>query len=365
MFQRLLQAASAVLPSSPLRITSAGEEAATSASESEAIPTSTRRSAAQRDALLDDLTSAHAFTRHGIHVFPDTCNALIWHGVGVPQPPSPFTTGVFRFILCIPISYPSDGAIPLLLWLEVPWHPAIDAESGLMNLTPALPSRRWSREDRLTTVLEAVRDVLYAPAITHCSSGRGASTRGRVVHYNVEAADECVSRPLVYTASAHNSAVASRASARGVTSSGAWDAPSPYTPTVAAFMACPDIPLTRAQLTIARAVADIGYARGFRFPSPDALQQRVLSSITRTHAAKCSDRGMADAIVKTCALYGLQSHVVACPGVGVGGGGRETAATPPRRRVSDEGMDEATRRAEAAIAALDDDLQAFQTMLDA
>jgi len=118
----------------------------------------------------------------GLFVVPDTVDLYVWHGL-LAMSQGRYRGGLFRFIVCIHPTHPADNARPLVAFLDRPYHPLVDAETGALQIEARFAS--WRRDaDRLPLVIEFVREVLASDLV--------------LLHhrrnFNQTAADRCVDR---------------------------------------------------------------------------------------------------------------------------------------------------------------------------
>ncbi|KAG6454050.1 protein crossbronx homolog [Manduca sexta] len=78
----------------------------------------------------------------GIYVIPSYENSFLWFGVIFVRV-GLYDGGVFRFTLTLPEKFPDDE-VPVLKFTSHLYHPAVDASTGILNLTEVFP--QWDRK---------------------------------------------------------------------------------------------------------------------------------------------------------------------------------------------------------------------------
>ncbi|XP_022123073.2 AKT-interacting protein [Pieris rapae] len=78
----------------------------------------------------------------GIYVIPSYENSFLWYGVIFVRT-GIYTEGVFRFTLSLPEKFPDDK-VPSITFTSQLYHPAVDANSGQLNLTEVFS--QWDKK---------------------------------------------------------------------------------------------------------------------------------------------------------------------------------------------------------------------------
>ncbi|CAH0404790.1 unnamed protein product [Chilo suppressalis] len=78
----------------------------------------------------------------GIYVIPSYENSFLWFGVIFVRA-GYYEGGIFRFTITIPDKFP-DEEVPVLTFNPSLYHPAVDANSGVLNLSGVFP--QWDRK---------------------------------------------------------------------------------------------------------------------------------------------------------------------------------------------------------------------------
>ncbi|XP_028178819.1 protein crossbronx homolog [Ostrinia nubilalis] len=78
----------------------------------------------------------------GIYVIPSYENSFLWFGVIFVRAGS-YEGGIFRFTLTLPEKFPDDE-VPILTFTPSLYHPAVDANTGTLNLSEVFP--QWDRK---------------------------------------------------------------------------------------------------------------------------------------------------------------------------------------------------------------------------
>ncbi|CAB3231089.1 unnamed protein product [Arctia plantaginis] len=78
----------------------------------------------------------------GIYVIPSYENSFLWFGVIFVRSDY-YEGGVFRFTLTLPENFP-DEEVPVLKFTSHLYHPAVDPNTGVLNLTEVFP--QWDKK---------------------------------------------------------------------------------------------------------------------------------------------------------------------------------------------------------------------------
>ncbi|XP_047987331.1 AKT-interacting protein [Leguminivora glycinivorella] len=78
----------------------------------------------------------------GIYVIPSYENSFQWFGVVFVRAGF-YEGGVFRFTLTLPDKFPNEE-VPVLAFTSHLYHPAVDANTGILNLSQVFP--QWDRK---------------------------------------------------------------------------------------------------------------------------------------------------------------------------------------------------------------------------
>lgn len=81
----------------------------------------------------------------GLYVLPDPIDFFLWH-VCIFVQSGPYSSGVFRAALIAHPHYPAAGARPLLVFIDRPYHPLVDPDTGVLQLEARFPA--WTAEVR-------------------------------------------------------------------------------------------------------------------------------------------------------------------------------------------------------------------------
>lgn len=119
--------------------------------------------------ILADYEELRPFLSFGLSIIPDSIDLYLWHGVLFVRE-GRYRGGVFRFIIAAHPLYPSDGARPLVVFLDKPFHPLVDTRSGTLQVESRFTTWRGGI-DRLPVVVEFVREVLTSDLVLTSSSG--------------------------------------------------------------------------------------------------------------------------------------------------------------------------------------------------
>jgi ubiquitin-protein ligase len=134
--------------------------------------------------ILADYEELRPMLCFGLYVIPDTIDLYIWHGLIVLRD-GRYKGGKFRFILLVHPLYPADGARPVVVFLDKPYHPLVDSTSGILQLEMQFP--KWvAGVDRLAPVVEYVRTVLTSDLVMDPK---------RSLAYNMEALSRYATTP--------------------------------------------------------------------------------------------------------------------------------------------------------------------------
>jgi ubiquitin-protein ligase len=90
-------------------------------------------------------------------VVPSCDTLLEWHGVLFIKD-GRYRSGVFKFILDIPVDYPYEP--PVVRFLTPVHHPLVDPETGDLDISPAFPQWKSGR-DYIVLVLAFVKKIFY------------------------------------------------------------------------------------------------------------------------------------------------------------------------------------------------------------
>lgn len=113
--------------------------------------------------LLSDYEEMRSLMVYGLYVLPDVLDLYIWHGLLIVRE-GRYAGGAFRFIVCAHPLYPADGARPLIVFLDKPYHPLVDALTGALQLEARFSTWRVG-PDRLPPAIEFVREMLTSDTI--------------------------------------------------------------------------------------------------------------------------------------------------------------------------------------------------------
>ena len=165
--------------------------------------------------ILADYEEARALMAYGLWLAPDTVDLRMWHGLLAVRE-GRYAGGVFRFLLAAHPRYPCEGARPLVVFLERPYHPLVCPVSGALQVEARFPAWRGPggarAADRLPLVVELVREVLTSDLVLVPPAAAGSRA------YNGEAARLARSAPDDFDARARASA-RRRPTSHGVRSS--------------------------------------------------------------------------------------------------------------------------------------------------
>lgn len=100
---------------------------------------------------------------YGLYVLPDVLDLYIWHGLLIVRE-GRYAGGAFRFVICAHPLYPADGARPLIVFLDKPYHPLVDPLTGALQLEARFSTWRVG-PDRLPPAIEFVREMLTSDTI--------------------------------------------------------------------------------------------------------------------------------------------------------------------------------------------------------
>ncbi|KAG7311557.1 hypothetical protein JYU34_002604 [Plutella xylostella] len=79
----------------------------------------------------------------GIYVIPSYENSFTWFGVIFVRS-GLYEGAVFRFTLTLPDKFPDTEEVPVVKFSSPVYHPAIDATSGVLNISEVFP--QWDRK---------------------------------------------------------------------------------------------------------------------------------------------------------------------------------------------------------------------------
>lgn len=113
--------------------------------------------------LVSDYEEMRSLMVYGLYVLPDVLDLYIWHGLLIVRE-GRYAGGAFRFVICAHPLYPADGARPLIVFLDKPYHPLVDPLTGALQLEARFSTWRMG-PDRLPPAIEFVREMLTSDTI--------------------------------------------------------------------------------------------------------------------------------------------------------------------------------------------------------
>lgn len=94
----------------------------------------------------------------GIYVIPSYENSFFWFGVIFVRSNS-YEGGVFRFTLTLPEKFPDEG-VPNLTFTSHLYHPAVDANTGVLNLSEVFP--QWDKkQNHIWQILKYLYSIFH------------------------------------------------------------------------------------------------------------------------------------------------------------------------------------------------------------
>jgi ubiquitin-protein ligase len=152
--------------------------------------------------LVSDYEEMRSLMTYGLYVIPDSVDLSLWHGL-INVREGRYHGGSFRFIICAHPLYPADGARPLVVFLDKPYHPLVDSVTGALQIEARFTTWRGG-VDRLPPVVELLREVLTTDLVLVPPSGKA---------YNQDAARLYRANTTEFDARAQRSAAAASAAA--------------------------------------------------------------------------------------------------------------------------------------------------------
>mmetsp|Transcript_24852 Transcript_24852/g.40304 ORF Transcript_24852/g.40304 Transcript_24852/m.40304 type:complete len:178 (+) Transcript_24852:327-860(+) len=71
-----------------------------------------------------------------------------------------FKGGIFKFVVELPGNYPADGAQPVVTFTSKVFHPYIDPQTLVLDLSPRFKEWRAS-SDQLSSLLKYIKSIFY------------------------------------------------------------------------------------------------------------------------------------------------------------------------------------------------------------
>ncbi|XP_050067504.1 protein crossbronx homolog [Anopheles maculipalpis] len=94
----------------------------------------------------------------GIYVTPSYENPFLWFGVIFVRS-GVYKDGVFRFTITLPSRFPNDSTVPTITFQSDVFHPLINPNDGVVDLTEAFP--KWqSGDNHIWQMLKFVQFML-------------------------------------------------------------------------------------------------------------------------------------------------------------------------------------------------------------
>jgi ubiquitin-protein ligase len=121
----------------------------------------------------------------GVYLIPSMDNLRFFYGVVFVRR-GPYTNGIFKFTLALPLKYNGLNMHPEIRFLSQIYNPFVDAETGLLDLKSSFP--RWDPSRHyLVTVVTFLKKIFYAKTFEDA-------------HANVEAKQLALSDPDAFRA---------------------------------------------------------------------------------------------------------------------------------------------------------------------